>query len=116
VLAAVLVIALGVRLAPLWLSGLAGFLLLVALTWSRYTARGVRRELSIPRSRVIGVEAHTGIPLLSRPRFVVRYRSEGGVKHRHLVCPSRIWGFEAFEAGVGLFEHRGLLETAADDA
>lgn len=108
--------ALGVRVAPAWLSGAVVGLLLAAALWSRYLGRNAPTEsLDIPREKVVGVEAHTGLPLLTRPRFVVRYRSEGGVKHRYLLCPSQIYGFGAYETGVALFERHGLLAEDADE-
>jgi len=58
---------------------------------------------------VVGVDAHDGISLITRPRFVVRYESEGGVKHRYLLCPSRVYGFGAYREGKELFERAGLL-------
>lgn len=102
-----------VRLAPAWLSGAVVGLLLAAVAWSAYARRKQPAgSVTLPRSTVVGVDAHDGIPLVTRPRFVVRYRSEGGVKHRYLLCPSRVYGFGAYEDGKALFERHGLL---ADD-
>jgi hypothetical protein len=103
--------AIGVRVAPPWLSGAVAGLLLAGVAWSRYLGRNApTASLAIPREKVVGVDAHDGVPLLTRPRFVVRYRSEGGVKHRYLPCPSRLYGFQAYETGRALFERHGLLD------
>lgn len=102
-----------VRLAPVWLSGGVIGLLLAAVARSVYAGRKPEGSITLPLDRVVGVEAHGGIPLVTRPRFVVRYRSEGGVKHRYLLCPSRIYGFGAYRTGKDVFERHGLLE--ADD-
>ncbi len=103
--------ALGLNVAPPWLSGAVVGLLLAGVAWSLYLGRnGSNESLTIPREKVVGVDAHDGLPLLTRPRFVVRYRSEGGVKHRYLLCPSQLYGFRAYETGNALFERHGLLE------
>lgn len=102
-----------VRVAPAWLSGAVIGLLLAAVAWSAWAGRKQPSgSVTLPVSKVEGVDAHDGIPLVTRPRFVVRYRSEGGVKHRYLLCPSRVYGFGAYEEGKELFERQGLL---ADD-
>lgn len=110
--------ALLLQATPTWLSGGAVGLLLAVGAWSLYRGRnGTTGSLAIPRDKVVGVEARPGFPLLTRPRFVVRYRSEGGVKHRHLRCPPEIYGFGAYATGRELFERHGLLEQdEADDA
>ena len=105
-----------VRLAPVWLSGGVIGLLLAVVARSVYTGRTPEGGLTLPLDRVVGVEAHGGIPLVTRPRFVVRYRSEGGVKHRYLLCPSRVYGFGAYESGIDVFERHGLLEQPEPDA
>lgn len=108
--------ALGLRVAPPWLSGAVVGLLLVAVVWSFFLGRnGPMEPLAIPRENVVGVDAHDGLPLLTRPRFVVRYRSEGGVKHRYLLCPSRLYGFQAYETGKTLFERHGLLDRESGE-
>ena len=109
-----------VRVAPAWLSGAVIGLLLAALAWSVWAGRKrPAGSVTLPRSTVVGVDAHDGIPLVTRPRFVIRYESEGGVKHRYLLCPSRVYGFGAYEDGKELFARHGLLteggtETDAD--
>ena len=65
--------------------------------------------MEIPIDDVVDVEPQYGLPLLTRPRFLVRYRSEGGVKQRYVLCPSRLYGFGAYEHGTELFARRGLL-------
>lgn len=102
-----------VQTAPAWLSGVVAGLLLVLLGRSWYTARNRpdNDEVEIPKTDVSGVDPHAGIPLLTRQRFVVRYQSEGGIKHRYVQCPSRIYGFGSFEKGLDLFERHGLLVT-----
>lgn len=108
--------ALLLQAAPAWLSGGVVGLLLVGGVWSLYCGRnGTTGSLAIPRQRIVDIEARPGFPLLTRSRFVVRYRSEGGVKHRHLYCPSRIHGFGAYETGRELFERHGLLEQDEAD-
>jgi len=102
------------RVAPAWLSGGVLALLLAVVAWSLYRGRGrTTGSLAIPRENVVDVTAHRGLALVTRSRFVVRYRSEGGVKHRHLRCPSRFYGFGAYEAGRELFDRHGLLEEDA---
>lgn len=104
-------IALGARLLAPWLSGAAVGLVLAVVAWRRYErSRTPDRSVAIPLSNVETVEARDGISLLSRPRFVLRYRSEGGVKHRYLPCPSGLYGFGAYETGVALFATNGLLD------
>ncbi|WP_049943324.1 hypothetical protein [Halolamina sp.] len=98
-----------VRVAPPWLAGAVVGLLLAAVGWSAYAGRKPEGSITIPLDRVVDVEAHSGIPLVTRPRFVVRYRAEGGVKHRYLLCPSRIYGFGAYASGIALFDRRGML-------
>lgn len=116
VVAAVAGIALAVQSVPAWATGAAAGLLLALLGWSWYTGRHRPDpgEVTVPKTDVVGVDAHAGIPLLTRPRFVVRYRADGGVKHRYVRCPSRLYGFRSFETGRDLFERHGLL--GADDA
>jgi hypothetical protein len=98
------------RLLPPWLSGAVVGLLLAAVAWSVYQGRnGAQRSVTIPLSKVERVDPHYGIPLVTRPRFVVRYRSEGGVKHRYLFCPSRLYGFDSYQRGKDLFEEHGVL-------
>ncbi|MFB6221251.1 MAG: hypothetical protein ABEH90_07410 [Halolamina sp.] len=110
-LAGVLLVA---RLAPVWLSGAALGLLLAVGVWSASRRRSAaEKSVVIPLSKVESVEARAGIPLVTRPRFVVRYRSEGGVKHRYLLCPSRLYGFGAYESGKRLFEEHGVLGDEA---
>lgn len=105
-----------VRLTPAWLSGAVVGLLLAAVAWSAWAGRAQPAgSVTLPRSKVVGVDAHDGIPLITRPRFVVRYESEGGVKHRYLLCPSRVYGFGAYREGKALFERHGLLAEEAVD-
>jgi len=87
--------------------------------WSIYRRRQRSTEdVEIRLSDVESVEPQYGLPLLTRPRFVIRYRSEGGVKRRYVLCPSRLYGFGAYEHGKDLFADRGLLadDAARDDA
>ncbi len=98
------------RLAP-WLSGAVLGLVMAVVAWRTYDRqRSPQKSVEIPLSRVESVEARDGIPLLTRPRFVIRYRSEGGVKHRYLPCPSRLYGFGAYETGRAIFATHGLLD------
>lgn len=112
VLAVVVGAALAVRTLPPWLAGAGAGLLLAWLAWSRLRGEGTEKEVSIRYDAVESVEAQYGLPLLTRPRFVIRYRSEGGVKQRYVLCPSRLFGFGAYERGKELFAERGLLREA----
>ena len=116
-LALVAGVVLAVRTLPVWLSGAAAGLVLSWLAWSRLRGASPERELSIQFDAVESVEPQYGLPLLTRPRFVIRYRSEGGVKERYVLCPSRLYGFGAYERAKELFAERGLLATpaSADD-
>lgn len=107
--AAVAVVFFAVRVLPLWVSGVAIGLLLAALAWSWYRGRTLDDEEEISIDDVVGVDAHPGIPLVTRARFVLRYRSEGGIKHRYVQCPSRIYGFQSFRTGLAIFERHGVL-------
>lgn len=105
-------VAFGLQAAPAWLSGTAVGLLLAGVVWTAYRRRQRSTDdVSIPFADIESVEPQYGIPLLTRPRFVIRYRSEGGVKQRYLLCPSRLFGFGAYECGKELFMERGLLAT-----
>lgn len=108
-------IVLAVRVAPPWLPGAAAGLLLAAFAWSWYAERNreVEPVEEIPLSDVVSVEPYFGLPLVTRPRFVIRYHAEGGVKHRYVMCPSRLYGFGAYEKGKELFDQRGLLIDGA---
>lgn len=110
-------VVLVVRVVPAWLVGAAAGLLLAAYAWGWYTGRDrpAGDDAEMPLDDVVGVEAHGGIPLLTRPRFVVRYRSEGGVKHRYVACPSRVYGFGSYRTGRELFDRRGLLVGEESD-
>ena len=112
VVAAVVGAALAVRTLPAWLSGAGVGLLLAWLAWSRLRGSDPEAEVVIRYDAVESVEPQYGLPLLTRPRFVVRYRSEGGVKRRYVLCPSRLYGFGAYERGKELFAERGLLAAA----
>lgn len=106
--------ALAARLLPPWLSGAAAGLLLAWALWSVYRRRQrSAADVEIPLDDVESVEPQYGLPLLTRPRFVIRYRSEGGVKRRYVLCPSRIFGFGAYEHGKELFTERGILDESA---
>jgi len=101
-----------VRVAPAWLSGGVIGLVLAAVAWSAWADRKKPSgSVTLPLSKVEGVDAHGGIPLLTRPRFVIRYESEGGVKHRYLLCPSRVYGFGAYGDGKEIFVRHGLLSA-----
>lgn len=100
--------ALAVRTLPAWLAGAAAGLLLAWLAWRALRSRNGEGEVVIPFADIESVEPEYGIPLLTRPRFVIRYRSEGGVKRRYVLCPSRLYGFGAYERGKALFAERGL--------
>lgn len=104
---------LAVQTVPVWVTGVAAGLLLALLGWSWYVGRNRPDddEVTVDKTDVVGVDAHAGVPLLTRPRFVVRYRADGGVKHRHVQCPSRLYGFRSFERGRDMFERHGLLAT-----
>ncbi|MFW5948011.1 MAG: hypothetical protein ACOCSD_00235 [Halolamina sp.] len=114
VVAVVVGIALGVRTLPVWLSGAGAGLLLAWFAWSRLRGGDPEREVVIPFDAVESVDPHYGLPLLTRPRFVVRYRSEGGVKQRYVLTPSRLYGFGAYERGKELFAGAGLLVDRAE--
>lgn len=105
-----------VQVLPAWLPGAVAGLVLALLVWSWYGRRGRRPdEEEIAVENVVGVDAYAGVPLLTRPRFVLRYRSEGGVKHRYVQCPSRVYGFDAFRTGLDIFERHGILATEETD-
>lgn len=114
--AAVVGAALAVRTLPVWLSGAGAGLLLAWAAWKALKSRDGEGEVVIPFADIEGVEPQYGLPLLTRPRFVIRYRSEGGVKRRYVLCPSRLYGFGAYEHGKALFEERGLLEQPTADS
>jgi hypothetical protein len=110
-------VALAVRTLPVWLSGAGAGLLLAWLAWTVYQRRQrAATEVEIPFADVEAIEPQYGLPLLTRPRFVVSYRSEGGVKRRYVLCPSRLYGFGAYEHAKALFAERGLLTAEADTA
>jgi hypothetical protein len=111
--AAVAAIAFAVQNLPVWVTGVAIGLLLVALVRSWRADRGRRSddEEEIAVEDVVGVDPHPGIPLFTRARFVLRYRAEGGVKHRYIQCPSRIYGFDSFRTGLDIFERHGILAS-----
>lgn len=105
---------LAARLLPPSLSGAGAGLLLAWVLWSVYRRRQrSTADVEIPLTDVESIEPQYGLPLLTRPRFVIRYRSEGGVKRRYVLCPSRLYGFGAYERGKGLFADRGLLDESA---
>ncbi|MBP1988091.1 hypothetical protein [Halolamina salifodinae] len=106
---------LAVRTLPVWFSGAIAGLLLAWLAWKAIQSRDGEGEVVIPFADIEGIEPEYGLPLLTRPRFVIRYRSEGGVKRRYLLTPSRLYGFGAYERGKDLFEERGLLEQPTPD-
>lgn len=115
-LAAVAAAAFAVQVLPAWASGVAVGLLLAVLAWSWYgRGRAGTDEEEIAVEDVVGVDAHSGVPLLTRARFVLKYRSEGGVKHRYVQCPSRIYGFESFRTGLDIFERHGILAREEAD-
>ncbi|NHX37697.1 MULTISPECIES: hypothetical protein [Halolamina] len=107
--------ALAIRTLPAWLSGAAAGLLLAWVVWSRLRGANPEKEVVIPFDTVESVEPEYGLPLLTRPRFVVRHRSEGGVKQRYVLTPSRLYGFGAYERGKELFAARGLVEQPPAD-
>ncbi|WP_459845122.1 hypothetical protein [Halolamina salina] len=109
-LAVVVGVVLAVRTLPVWLSGAGVGLLLAWLVWSRLHGGQPEKEISIQYDAVESVEPEYGLPLLTRPRFVIRYRSEGGVKRRYVLCPSRLYGFGAYERGKELFAEQGLWQ------
>lgn len=110
--AAVAAAVFAAQVLPAWASGVAVGLLLAVLAWSWYgRGRAGTDEEEIAVEDVVGVDAHSGVPLLTRARFVLRYRSEGGVKHRYVQCPSRIYGFKSFRTGLDIFERHGLLAS-----
>jgi hypothetical protein len=113
--AAVVGAALAVQTLPAWLSGAAAGLLLAFFGWKALEGRNGEGEVVIPFADIEGVEPEYGLPLLTRPRFVIRYRSEGGVKRRYVLTPSRLYGFGAYERGKDLFAEKGLLEQASED-
>lgn len=100
-----------VRILPAWVSGVFIGLLLAIYVGSWYGDRKRKRDddLEIPIEDVVGVDPHPGFPPLTRARFVIRYRAEGGVKHRYVQCPSRIYGFQSFQRGLEIFERHGVL-------
>lgn len=115
-LVAVLVgVVLAVRTLPAWLSGGAAGLLLAWAVWTRLRGGNPEREVVIPFDTVESVEPEYGLPLVTRPRFVVRHRSEGGVKQRYVLTPSRLYGFGAYERGKELFAAQGLIEGPSTD-
>lgn len=115
-LAVVVGVALAVRTLPAWLTGAGVGLLLAWLGWAAYRRRQrATTEVEIPFADVEGIEPQYGLPLLTRPRFVISYRSEGGVKRRYVLCPSRLYGFGAYGDAKELFAERGLLTEAATD-
>lgn len=115
VVAVVVGVALAVRTLPVWLSGAGAGLLLSWLGWAAYQRRQrATTEVVIPFADVESIEPQYGLPLLTRPRFVISYRSEGGVKRRYLLCPSRLYGFGAYGHAKELFAERGLLAADAD--
>ena len=120
--AVVVGVALAVRTLPTWLSGAGAGLLLAWFAWSRLRGPDPQREVVIPFDAIESVAPEYGLPLLTRPRFVIRYRSEGGVKQRYVLTPSRLYGFGAYERGKELFAEKGLLadpdasDDEADDA
>lgn len=101
------------RLLPAWLVTAGAVGLVAWAAW--YLREGLPAPADgpdeIPLEAVVGVDRDPGVPLLSRPRFVVRFRDEGGVKHRVVTCPSRLFGFPALERGTAFFEDLGLLTT-----
>lgn len=101
---------LAVRVLPAWALGVVVGLLAAWGAW-RYRASRTAGpdDDEVALEDVVAVEAHAGGALLTRPGFVFRYRDEGGVKHRWVPCPSRVYGFDAFERGRRLFEEHGLL-------
>jgi len=108
--------ALAVRTLPAWLSGAAAGLLLAWAIWTRLRGADPDREVVIPFDTIESVEPEYGLPLLTRPRFVVRHRSEGGVKRRYVLTPSRLYGFGAYERGKELLAARGLIDGSPADA
>lgn len=114
-LAALVGVVLAVRTLPVWLSGAGAGLLLSWLAWRRLRGADPEREVVIPFDRIESVAPEYGLPLLTRPRFVIRYRSEGGVKQRYLLTPSRLYGFGAYERGKELFAEKELLVEEADE-
>ena len=101
-------VALAVRTLPPWLSGVAAGLLLAWVVWKRLRGVNPQRKVVIPFDTIESVDPEYGLPLLTRPRFVIRHRSEGGVKQRYVLTPSRLYGFGAYERGKALFAERGL--------
>lgn len=104
--------ALAVDALPAWALGVGAGLLAAGGVWRYRQNHGASPDDDeIPVEDVVDVRAEAGGLLLTRAGFVLRYRAEGGVKHRWVPCPSRFYGFGAFERGRELFESRGLLST-----
>ncbi|GAB7095750.1 hypothetical protein JCM30237_29040 [Halolamina litorea] len=112
--AAVVGVVLAVRTLPVWLVGGVAGLLLARFAWNRLRGPAPEGEVVIHFDAIEGVEPEYGLPLLTRPRFVVRYRSEGGVKRRYVLTPSRLYGFGAYGRGKDLFAEKGLLAQSED--
>lgn len=104
--------ALAVDTLPAWALGVGVGLLAAVRLWRYRQNHGATPDDDeIPVKDVVDVRAEPGGLLLTRPGFVLRYRAEGGVKHRWVPCPSRFYGFRAFDRGKELFESHGLLST-----
>lgn len=85
----------------------------VARVALRTTRNGVE-TVTVPLDDVVGVEVESGS--LSRPRIVLKYRDEGGVKHRVLRLPPRLYGTGALAKAEALFAGEGLWARAVGES
>lgn len=94
----------------------AAALALLGVSWYRSRRHGFTDDREIPLDAVDSVVAREGLPMLTRPRFVVRYDDDGERKRRYVLLPSGLYEGtdDAFEAGKRQFERRGIAVEEAD--
>lgn len=71
--------------------------------------RGFSTADRIPLDAVVAADPVAG-NAMTRPRFVVRYETDGGVKKRYVMLPSRYLSYtdEEFETAKRLFREHGV--------
>lgn len=82
----------------------------VVVGWLIGYARGYRSVDSLDLDRIESVSATRGSKGLTRPRLMLRFRTDGDSRKRRLLLPSlyAVDGEAAFERAVAAFEARGI--------
>lgn len=91
-LAMLAVVGAGVYFVP-WFGAFLTLAIVAAFAVSYYRKRKYRFTDTdeIPLDAVESVAYRSGVPVLTRPRFVVRYREDGVTKRRYVMLPSGLY-------------------------